>query len=70
MGEVVPVGYERPDASGRKRVIVPNGSFMESGVHASQQDAGLHSLELDEEARHRIRKLGFDASKWVAASFI
>jgi len=50
--------------------MVPNDSFMESDVHANQQDARLHSLELDQETRQRIRNLGLNASKWADASFI
>ncbi len=57
------MGNERPDAGGNNRVVIPNGLFMESDVHASQQYAGLLSLELDEETRQRIRDLGLDPTK-------
>jgi hypothetical protein len=36
------------------RRVVPNGGFMETDVHASQQYAGLLSLELGGEVREKV----------------
>jgi hypothetical protein len=40
------------------RKVVPNGGFMETDVHASQQYAGLLSLELGSEVREKIIHVG------------
>lgn len=40
-----------------QRKVVPNGNFMENGVRASQQYAGLLGLKLDVEVREKLRKL-------------
>jgi hypothetical protein len=40
------------------RRVVPNGGFMETDVHASQQYAGLLSLELGSEVREKIIQIG------------
>ena len=37
----------------RSRKVIPNGGFMETDVHASQQYAGLLSLELGSEVREK-----------------
>jgi hypothetical protein len=40
------------------RRVVPNGGFMETDVHASQQYAGLLSLELGSAVREKIIQIG------------
>lgn len=56
-GDVVPLGAGGFRAGQEKRKVIPNGSFMESDVHASQQYAGLLSLELSEEVKQRIKAM-------------
>jgi hypothetical protein len=40
------------------RKVAPNGGFMETDVHASQQYAGLLSLELGSEVREKVIQIG------------